>query len=153
MKQWIRGSIMDNTEIDRLVAEKLMSFHIHTYGNVPDWLAYPIRDGEVNWLEPTIIPNYSSDTSAAWQVAETLEQRFECTVNIQIRPRRGGRDKVWTGERWEHKRYAVTVEGGELGYDNFNCSFTIYDHSSSVAICLAALKAVGVEVPESGAHR
>lgn len=154
---------MDNNQIRILIAEKVMDWERWTckdFGYKEAVLMPPGTNMGATWrkcgadiaLEPNGaagVPDYPNDLLAAFQVAETIEKRFECTINIQIRPKRI--NKVWTGERWERNRYAVTVEGGELEYDNFTCSFTVYDEELCVAICQAALKAVGVEV--DGANR
>lgn len=156
---------MDNREIDVLIAEKMMGFHKYRvttskpkeFGLMWFHPDKPFRGGRPELIEDdqeydilpetySLVPNYSTDISAAWQVAEMLEHRFGCDVNTEIR--RKSMNKVWTGERWERKRYYVTISGGKLGYDNFNCSFTIYDDSPCLAICLAALKAIESEVEE-----
>ena len=136
---------MNNRDIDKLVASKVMGWtEIRESGFAGfDFVGVDPKRKPADWY---LIPHFLIEISAAWEVVETLEQRFECTINLQIHSRRGGMDKIWTGEGWERKRYSVTVAGGNLGYDSPNCSFAIYDNLHCVAICLAALKCVGVEI-------
>lgn len=136
---------MTNREIDALIAEKVMGWRIHPRNTAhymhkdDDAIGYRVVAIAGDWLP-------STDISAAWQVAERLEELFGCIVAVKILPNRAGINKVWNGERWEKKRYSVAVSGGDLAYDNMNLTSTTYDDLACMAICLAALKAAGVEL-------
>lgn len=134
---------MNNRDIDKLISKKVMGWQeIRESGFTGfDFVGLDPKHKPTDWY---LIPHYSTNLEAAWQVVEKLREQFECTIDIQITSRRI--DKVWTGERWERKRYSVTVSGGNLGYDSPSCSFAIKDNSPCEAICLAALKCVEVEV-------
>jgi len=137
---------MKNREIDTIIAEKVFNWELMKDTSMVErgFLTYRKMRNDWDWQE-TLVPEFSKDILAAWGVAEKLEELFECVISIQIYPKRGGLDKFWTGERWERRRYSVTVSGGDLEYDSPSCSFAIYDNLLCEAICLAALKAVGVE--------
>jgi hypothetical protein len=96
-----------------------------------------------SWEEWNPVENFL----AAWEVAEKLQQKFGCSIDVRIHSSRNS-DKIWTGERWEYYRYAVIVSGGKLGYDSPSCSFTIFNNSPCAAICLAALKAIESQVSD-----
>lgn len=96
------------------------------------------------WEEFYDVPPFSTDISAAWQVVEKLAELFGCQIAVKILNKHSG--KIWNGERWELKKYSATVAGGNLGYDTPDLTSTIYHNEVCMAICLAALAAVGVEV-------
>lgn len=122
---------MTNREIDALVAEKVMG-----------WMPFPLADGEVmegyyyngitTW--PTPAPNYSTNIADAWQVVEMLSDEYEYD-HVTI----SSSNKVWYCDIVKN---LPANEDGELDSD-------VWDHTAStapMAICLAALKAMGVEI-------
>jgi hypothetical protein len=110
---------MSNQEIDKLIATKIMGWNIHSR-NADEW-------------KPT------QNIGQAIQTLEEIQLGLNCRIDIHIRDKTNNR--VWTGNGWERKRYAVAVSGGNIGYDDPNCSFTVYDDSICMAACQAALRA------------
>lgn len=115
---------MSDDELNRLIAEKVMGWHVGGYGGEPYWLngkgmhAWPIDD----W-QPT------QDIAQAWQVVERMRQLgFDFELQWQdIKP---------------------------LGQDVF-ASFNAHEKQGAwehdvptLAIVLAALRAMGVEVQD-----
>lgn len=150
-------------ELDALVAEKVMGLKIVRAGDLPIWdhqcAAYTptvvtllglerdefiVMDGDLaanikkggcyiahNSL--TRVPNYSGDIAAAWNVMEKLRDRG---ASVEI-----GSSNNREGHPWEccvtFKRHtAPNSDIAELAY------------SAPLAICVAALKIVGVNIDE-----
>lgn len=119
---------MTNREIDALVAEKVMRWHLEK----GDALFRPVYEGDApavrkvdKWYPPghessymAAPPPYSTDIAAAWEVVGKLGD-----VIIE-------RDETTSGVRWR-----VVVDGIET-----------FAATAPMAICLAALKAVGVSL-------
>jgi hypothetical protein len=115
-------------ELDALVAEKVMGFKV---------IETDECNGEDNlWLqgyEDQELPSYSTDVAAAWEVVEKLKL-FQVkqtdsdgyTDYVQLWQDSEG---IWTIGDWEDQ--LLILSEGE---------------SAPHAICLAALKAVGVKV-------
>lgn len=118
---------MDNQQINKLVAEKIMGWEtrkryeinkqIHEYAFQN--INHPDR---IIWLE---LPKFSTNINDAWLIIKALEEKMFFAELI-----------VWA--------------------DQNECTFEELDNSSKfwaeaktieMAICLAALKSVGVEVP------
>lgn len=121
-------------ELDVLIAEKVMQWTHRTVRNpVENYWQWSNAEGK----DTALLPHFSTDMAAAWQVLEEL------------------RKKKWSIE--------ISDNGAEAGW---NCSIfsdrdsdgkimetwqVIADEDAatvSLAICLAALKAVGVNVDE-----
>jgi len=123
-------------KLDALVAERVMGF-VYKLGQ-PIGSSGPKCHGwgllECPWIDPKL-PRYSTDIAAAWMVVEKL---------------------VSSGaEGWESQQFSLTLEAGaECGDWYWDCWISkgpkreaAWGMSSFVpmAICLAALKAVGVD--------
>ena len=128
-------------ELDALIAEKVMGWNLFAgepgYGRRPNKFMSLI-------LDP--IPHYSTNIEAAWLVVEK--------IHAGLNPARMGTYNyltlVCTG----------TYSGWAASFD-FNlgdewweadvivsCPFAARGHTAELAICLAALKAMNVEMPE-----
>lgn len=122
-------------ELDALIAEKVMGWeNVHKHGSrlvgIP-----PTQPGIPVCLAGGEIPPYSTDIAAAWEVVEKLQKdnpfwktsNYEGWMNFNLGPTTGNDGFGW--------------------YANFGDSNTIaYGKTAPHAICLAALKALGVEV-------
>lgn len=106
-------------DLDRLVAEKVMGLEVHKQADV--WL--------INSGTGKAVPHYSTDIAAAWKVVEKLHAQagpegWEVTINLQnFEPNTAEPFNGWI----------VTV-----GCETARAS------SAPLAICIAALLAVGV---------
>jgi len=106
-------------ELDALVAEKVMG-----------WIKRPKGAGTAHlWISSdkqafheSELPAYSTDIAAAWQVVEKLTRRDDKLFFTLETPISGSAWECWFSGEW--------AEG----------------ETASHAICLAALKAVGVEL-------
>ena len=107
-------------ETDAVVAEKIMGVQI------PGWLEIP--DGLSTMTSYEIVSPYSTNIGAAWQVVEVMHAKG---FNVSITADHGWRT------RWE---CCVMLPGG----DRPNCKDA---DTAPLAICLAALFAVGHEEP------
>ena len=125
---------MENRELDALVAEKVMGFQLNN--KVVDWLAYPIRNGVVDYFEPTIVPHYSTDIAAAWLVVDHFaDTGQEVSVSYIVRS--------------DNHNNLVGSWVCDVGPGNgLRFVLTVAAESAPLAICLAALRAAGVEVGE-----
>jgi len=119
-------------KLDALVAEKVMNWQYRQ--DAPENYSCPEFGGNAGWWqEPDgdwlcancmeeIFPSYSTNIAAAWQVVEKLrEQSIAMTISTM-------------GPRSETMVY-TTVAGVN--------SSTVWEESAPLAICVAALKAVG----------
>ena len=118
-----------NREIDKLVAKKVMGLIPNGVGG---WSPHDNRTGvtiDTNWpLSP-----YTTDIAAAWQVVEKMRRDgWRVTIHSLKFPAR--ETELW--EVWLHEELKFAARGAARG------------QSVAEAICLAALKAVGVEVKE-----
>ena len=126
---------MDNREIDKLIAMNLFGWKkwkLQNPSRIPGQVAFeyetlvpPEYDGSNLQHLNMIIPHYSTDIAAAWQIIEKLK---------------------------DEKRYGHPDAGFTLEYDNYHKVWRAefgwtpeQDNSPSMAICLATLKAVGIE--------
>ncbi|WP_276666029.1 BC1872 family protein [Caldibacillus debilis] len=109
---------MNNHEIDRLVAEKVMG-----------WDLYVSPYGSWYCTGKAYIPNSkftpTTEIKDAWQVVEKLK--------IEVIP--------LAGQPPKNMRYQAKIYNRQLG----KC-YEAFAETAQLAICLAALKAVGVEV-------
>jgi len=129
-------------KIDALVAEYVIGVPLKTV------FEDTYIDGERRALIPSFAstllntpnyPHYSTDISAAWQVVEKLA---EAGIYFEIRRRKTGYTAIPFIKR-EKKRYGQTPYAcldSNKGW--------VRNKSAPLAICLAALKAVGVEVDD-----
>lgn len=111
------GRKLKERDIDKLVAEKVLGLEIR-YGNI-------VRDGKRSG-----IPSYSQNIEHSWKVVEKLRNHRDFTLSD-----------------------CLDEEDKKIYYANFqyNDSYHIKNYdafsaSAPMAICLAALKSVGVEV-------
>lgn len=122
---------MDNREIDTLIAEKVFNWELMTDTSMvkAGFLTYKrmSRALVMDWQE-TLIPEFSTDISAAWQVVEKLK---ELGYSFDA----GSWEHVGDGNDWcvefEHQSELIEHRGLAPAFP--------------MAICLAALKAVGVD--------
>jgi hypothetical protein len=125
-------------DLDALVAEKVMGLRI-----VADEYATPgylqIAEEGKPWYE---LPHYSTDIAAAWEVVGKLRETCWASVDGIGRP-----DPVW---RAEFRAMSDPVTGMEA-----HAPVSQIAPTAPLAICLAALKVVGVsdEVKYRYRHR
>jgi Phage ABA sandwich domain len=122
---------MNLREIDRLVAEKVMGWEYHeavyTWGELFSPAKYVKEDGRE--VEPFNLPHFSTNIADALQVVEKLRDRY-----------------VYMNLTNNDDSYCCELMEQDL--ENSSRYFTYYADAETapLAICLAALKAVGVEV-------
>lgn len=112
-------------ELDKLVAEKVMGLKVVEDNEYPGEYLYLNEERDPRW-----IPEYSIDIADTWRVIEKLD-RAGWHVTL-----------TWVGS-WTS------------GINAWRCLFFSYENwgeatasTAPLAICLAALKACGVEVTE-----
>jgi len=112
-------------ELDALVAEKVTEFVVWPEG-------HELIPASYSHTRTDLVPHYSTSIADAWQVVEEVSRQHEIYVS-------GYKD------RWE----ATVVR---LKIECTHCSSHSHEYidaeaeTAPLAICLAALKAVGVEV-------
>jgi hypothetical protein len=112
-------------ELDALVAEKVMGW---TYYPLAGRWAVPNSRPESNTVANPDFPRYSADIAAAWEVVEKLgNEGCYIGASIQLSP---------------NGRAGCSFHSPDTGDHAM-----IWNDSAPRAICLAALKAVGVKVP------
>ena len=119
-------------EMDALVAERVMGWRV--MAEYEPGVIKCLVDGNQCEVNPPEFPRYSTDIAAAWEVVmELLHRGFSTAIESEDR-----------GAHW------FRISGGEapegpcyLPNGEVCCSSLV---SAPHAICLAALKAVGVEV-------
>lgn len=116
---------MTDRELDALVAEKVFGWKEIAESPINGALCGSKPDGEHGYKYE--IPRYGSDIAAAWQVVEEMES---CGKRVTIHREGSGDD--WAAD-FGHGYYAAANEPAR-------------------AICLAALKAIGVEAPSPSAE-
>ncbi|GEM_PF-1657168 len=115
------GNRVDLRKIDSLVAEKVMGFEV-------------TRDGEIRQDGKRFgIPSYCRKIEHAWRVVEKLNEKF--TVDIRDTLNDGAECYLYEFQEETETLFPYTAADGE---------------TAPLAICLAALKAVGVEVEVDG---
>jgi|SRR6185503_6855714 len=131
---------MSTTQVDReldvLVAERVMGLDVYRHDGGDDLVFTEDRD----WADageplidtggnPRKVPRYSTDIAAAFQVVEAILKRFR-RFEIHALP----------------DCYAVQVEDGT---DDINSYYVanVEAETAPLAICRAALAALGVELP------
>lgn len=129
-----RGTKMNNRDIDKLIAEKVMGWtEIRESGFTGfDFVGLDPKHKPTDWY---LIPHYSTAISAAWQVVEKLEE-MDFWAQLRTPFDKGAADSFyWCG-------FTPRLTTGWNGRpDHWTNAPTI-----TMAICLAALKCVGVEV-------
>ena len=135
---------MDNRELDALVAEKVMGWEwwIHIESDARfialggGWVSH-LHPKKASGKEPVDwdvinracdLPRYSTDISAAWQVVENVERRFAA---VQV---------IWEGPIYGARCIIRDEDGGAYSTEADKRAKTV-----PLAICLAALKALGVD--------
>ena len=138
---------MTDRELDALVAEKVMR-----------WIRDPLQP-DSHWLDPIcqalpleqrpttkyifrvgVMDRFSTDISAAWQVMEKLKDRVGDKERELLEVNWLPAKNKWVAGIW---CYEQKMLGGSVA----RASFVASADSAPRAICLAALKAFGVEVP------
>ena len=124
---------MDLREVDKLIAENVFNIAVTKgcwFGGYRDWRGKMVKarfspKGNHYYCgKKESLSKYSSDIKAAWEVIEKMIDNkfiFDFTTDTQEK---------------KHK-FAV-------GFSNGNCNFTL-GNSAPLVICLAALKALGVD--------
>lgn len=115
---------MKDRELDALVAEKVMGWELIGIAPSGGRVVHSPRLWEKE------LPHYSSDIAAAWQVVEKMEKdgwESGCETSKGIR-------RAWFA--WDRRK-------------RFSPKLPKFAEAEAIprAICLAALKAVGAEVP------
>jgi hypothetical protein len=126
-------------ELDALVAERVMRWKLHTQFTPPRW-SVPGAPPQFNM--PTECPPYSTDIAAAWEVVEALEGKtiLELDEHGAFRSRENG------GFQLQGPYIRSQWRAGWLERDHEYYLAEEVAATAPLAICLAALKAVGVEV-------
>ena len=126
-------------ELDALVAEKVMGWERIVMKDKPGAVSWPHppKGFDVNHNRWSIIPHYSTDIAAAWEVVEKLAPEFEWILENDVK------DGGWSAiiYKWE----GTSVVSSPIGRSDAD--------TAPHAICLAALAAVGAVPPaqEDGA--
>ena len=123
-------------EGDALVAEKVMGCRVgyaEVYrgkvayiGNGPRWI--DLGGGAPSGMVSNGVPRYTTDIAAAWKVVEKMEEEWATTLETD-----GTRRWVvrfWAGDEFNESGYRATAPE---------------------AICIAALRATGLDVDTEGA--
>jgi hypothetical protein len=131
-------------ELDALVAEKAIGFRRATAETAPNF-AHHIDVLKQTWFLSdeergtcfSAVPEYSTEIAAAWEVVEKLIAKHYFP-SVQHLPGDRGEENFWECTLgWEK------LPGADLGLREYvSATASTAPH----AICLAALKAVGVEV-------
>jgi hypothetical protein len=112
-------------ELDALVAEKVMGADpstVHWHLSNATFLV----DGK--WVDVPPVPHYSTDIAAAWEVVEKMSQKYHWRIQSPFD----------VGDEWYAGLTPRSVTGWNGRPDHYAGA-----PSAPLAICLAALKAVG----------
>lgn len=112
---------MDLRKIDALVAEKVMGWDTQEFKNIRTVIAYV--EGDEITISEDFCP--TEDIQDAWKVVEKLKDKYTFSI-YQVK-----------------EKYSVSFES------LYRATHSGNHEDVSMAICLAALKAVGVEVTEA----
>lgn len=122
----LKWSELSPRERDALVAEKVMGFTVTDW---PTGKSFPVTSaiaaGVLSERQESRIPHYTTQIAAAWEVVEKL-RREKMLVTV-VSDEDGG----WNAEMWDYNNR----QSGE-----------VFAESAPEAICLAALRACGVEI-------
>ncbi|UAT31940.1 hypothetical protein K7T73_06890 [Bacillus badius] len=110
---------MNNREIDRLVAEKVLGLTVKNENIV--------RGGRRSG-----IPSYSQKIEYAWLVVESLRERKIFTIY----------------DAWDEKDEKIFCANFQYNDTYHVVDYSAYADTAPMAICLAALKVVGIESSE-----
>lgn len=138
----MKWSEMTPRERDALVAEKVMGLNKEDYYSDYDKLSSQkqnvISRGQGWFPEP--LKNYSTDIKAAWEVVEKLTSEKWLAFKVLQRPSRADANEAWT----KGLKAVVEIIFGGQGVNG--PPLTVKASSAPEAICLAALRVVGVEI-------
>lgn len=132
-------------ELDALVAEKVMGLDlspkIHPYKKVSD---FSLRPGALNYygtyVEKREPEFYSTDIAAAWEVVEKMRSHSHMDAFALKAPDEDQAPGFW-------RAIFLKKEIGPEDMSNFY-EWPTLGCSAPHAICLAALKACGIEIPK-----
>jgi len=118
-------------KIDSLIAEHVFGLELSDNGYFK-YYGYPNKNFEnpSDWGNREI-PTYSTDISSAWFVVDELSEEFEFRL---WGPHRRMKDEDW--DKWECEFTNITTKAW----------YSERSESATMAICLASLKALGVEI-------
>ena len=134
-------------ELDALVAEKVMGIEVQwrpwhdRHGNEgrEPYMANASRQGRLARGQPLYsggaINPYSTDISAAWEVVEKLRKSYRVRIHE-------------FGSGWQA---SLEIKDGRLRYPieiSHEGDESANSDTAPHAICLAALKAVGIDIPD-----
>lgn len=128
---------MANRAIDKLIAEIMdwSDIEVIDTGGIGILLMGSIRSNESGNMMRVLIPCYSTDIAAAWKVVEKLKLSVLTLGNS------------WIATRLPQDSTIDTYENGR-GYIEAVTDVSAEAETAPMAICLAVLKAAGVEMPE-----
>ena len=127
---------MDNREIDKLVAEKVFGRHVHDYTQVSAMKWRCQTCNRLDYTGQTTVPHaYSTDIAAAWQVVAKMRLFV-------------GPTDAWPRHQMEMDKANWVAWATYPNIDE--AMFAVFADTAPMAICLAALKAVGVDAKENG---
>jgi hypothetical protein len=119
-------------KLDALIAENVMGWkrQENIAWRTPHVYLYVDHNGHIRL--PEEVPHYSTDISAAWQVVEAIERRGWFVEVGLCNAEYGPKKRAWC---------QVGVYGDNGAYVG-----EAYEDTAPLATCLAALRAIGVEV-------
>lgn len=126
---------MNLSKIDAFIAEKVMGHKVMIQTEPYETSSLNLHPGELYIGEGERIPHYSSDIRAAWEVVEKIRsmKRFGSGLPFKIQQQDNLENGLWC------------VETSELSAD-YHKRVWVKADTAPLAICLAALKAVGVDL-------
>ncbi|WP_313430061.1 BC1872 family protein [Siminovitchia terrae] len=122
-------------EIDRLVAEKVMGWRLDETNFIDYWVGE--HDGQKGDWAIAHMWKPSTNIQDAWEVVEKINEEFSLVRTND------------TG-MWVASIGFFGDECPECGEETFEVEYQGIANAAPLAICLAALKAVGVEVEVDG---
>jgi hypothetical protein len=127
------GYVMSNSDIENPVFDKPV------FGKVPVIREHGvIAYDDVLGVKINTLPHYSTDIAAAWQVVRHFTDNGTCNHHFTM--------EFWA----DSGTWSVEIGGRECGAPArpYRLPQDLWSESLSHAICLAVLKAVGVDVEE-----
>jgi hypothetical protein len=121
--------MMDLREIDRLVAEKVMGWSIYKEKSGFEWYAV-VEDGKFKFIRSVETFEPTKDIRDAWKVVEKLRERRIFSLY----------------DAWDEDDNKIFCANFEYNDTYHVVDYKGYAGTATLAICLAALKSVGVEV-------